>query len=42
LIVEGYQVHAPRFKGITVYATQVTTKALHAAKRKAAASVDEG
>ncbi len=28
LIVEGYGVHAPRFAGITVYATQVTTKAL--------------
>jgi hypothetical protein len=34
LIVEGYPVHEPRFAGITVYATQVTTKALHAAKRK--------
>ena len=33
LIVEGYPVHAPRFAGITVYATQVTTKALQAAKR---------
>ncbi len=33
LIVEGYGVHAPRFAGITVYATQVTTKALQAAKR---------
>ncbi len=28
LIVEGYPVHEPRFAGITVYATQVTTKAL--------------
>jgi hypothetical protein len=34
LIVEGYGVHAPHFAGITVYATQVTTKALQAAKRK--------
>jgi hypothetical protein len=34
LIVEGYGVHAPRFAGITVYATQVTTKALQAAKRQ--------
>jgi len=33
LIVEGYPVHEPRFAGITVYATQVTTKALQAAKR---------
>jgi hypothetical protein len=43
LIVEGYGVHEPRFAGITVYATQVTTKALQAAKRKdqAAASVHE-
>ncbi len=32
--VEGYGVHAPHFAGITVYATQVTTTALHAAKRK--------
>ncbi len=44
LIVEGYGVHEPRFKGITVYATQVTTKALQATKRKeqSAASVNEG
>jgi predicted GTPase len=43
LIVEGYPVHAPRFAGITVYATQVTTKALQAAKRKEqAAPVHEG
>ena len=43
LIVEGYPVHEPRFKWITVYATQVTTKALHAAKRKEqVASVNEG
>ena len=43
LIVEGYPVHEPRFKGITVYATQVTTKALQAAKRKEqTASVNEG
>jgi hypothetical protein len=44
LIVEGYGVHAPRFTGITVYATQITTKALHAAKRKdqTAAPVTEG
>ncbi len=34
LIVEGYSVHEPRFAGITVYATQVTTKVLQAAKRK--------
>jgi hypothetical protein len=34
LIVEGYPVHAPRFAGITVYATNVTTTALQAAKRK--------
>jgi hypothetical protein len=43
LIVEGYPVHEPRFVGITVYATQVTTKALQAAKRKEqAAPVSEG
>ncbi len=43
LIVEGYPVHEPRFAGITVYATQVTTKALQAAKRKEqAAPVSEG
>ena len=43
LIVEGYPVHEPRFAGITVYATQVTTKALQAAKRKTeAAPVSEG
>jgi hypothetical protein len=42
LIVEGYPAHEPRFAGITVYATQVTTKALQAAKRKeqTAAPVD--
>jgi hypothetical protein len=34
LIVEGYPVHEPRFAGTTVYTTQVTTKALQAAKRK--------
>lgn len=34
LIVEGYPVHAPRFAGVTVYGTQVTTKALQATKRK--------
>jgi hypothetical protein len=34
LIVEGYPVHEPRFAGIMVYATQVTTKALQAVKRK--------
>ena len=33
LIVEGYPAHAPRFAGITVYATHVTTKALQATKR---------
>ena len=43
LIVDGYPVHEPRFAGITVYATQVTTKALQAAKRKEqTASVNEG
>jgi hypothetical protein len=43
LIVEGYPVHEPRFAGITVYATHVTTKVLQAAKRKdQAASVHEG
>jgi hypothetical protein len=40
LIVEGYPVHEPRFAGITVYATQVTTKALQAAKRKEQAVYD--
>jgi hypothetical protein len=34
LIVEGYPVHEPRFAGITVYATHVTTKVLQAANRK--------
>ncbi len=43
LIVEGYPVYEPRFAGITVYATQVTTKALQAAKRKdQTALVSEG
>jgi hypothetical protein len=43
LIVEGYPVHEPRFTGITVYVTNVTTKAVHAAKRKEqTASVSEG
>ena len=45
MIVEGYPVHAPRFAGITVYATQVTTKALQAPKRTeqaGATSVDAG
>ncbi len=43
LIVEGYPVHEPRFAGITVYATQVTTKALQVAKRREqAAPVSEG
>jgi len=43
LIVEGYPVHEPRFAGITVYATNVTTKLLQAAKRKEqASSVNEG
>jgi hypothetical protein len=44
LIVEGYPVHEPRFAGITVYATNVTTKALQAAKRteQPAAPVGEG
>ncbi len=40
LIVERYPVHEPRFAGITVYATHVTTKALQAAKR--AAPMNEG
>jgi hypothetical protein len=39
LIVEGYPVHEPRFAGITVYAMQVTTKALQAAKRKEQAAL---
>ena len=34
LIIEGYPVRHPRFAGITVYATQVTTKLLQAAKRQ--------
>jgi hypothetical protein len=34
LIIEGYPVHHPRFTGITVYATQVTTSRLQAAKRQ--------
>jgi hypothetical protein len=44
LIVEGYGVQEPRFAGITGYATQVTTKALQAAKRKEqpAVPVNEG
>ncbi len=43
LIMEGYGVHAPRFAGITVYAIQVTTKALQVAKRtEQAAPVHEG
>jgi hypothetical protein len=44
LIVEGYPVHEPRFAGITVYATHVTTKTLQAATRKeqAAAPVSQG
>jgi hypothetical protein len=43
LIVEGYPVHEPRFAGITVHATQVTTKALQAAKREEqAAPVSDG
>jgi hypothetical protein len=43
LIVEGYPVHAQRFTGITVYATQVTTKALQAANQKEqAVPVSEG
>ena len=37
LIIEGYPVHHPRFTGITVYATQVTTTRLQAAKRQAPA-----
>jgi hypothetical protein len=36
LIIEGYPVHHPRFAGITVYATQVTTTRLQAAKRQQA------
>ena len=35
LIGEGYPVHAPRFAGGTVYAPQVTTKALQATTRTA-------
>jgi hypothetical protein len=43
LIVEGYPAHEPRFAGITVYATQVTTKVLQAAKRtEQPAPVNEG
>ncbi len=43
LIIEGYPVHEPRFAGITVYAMQVTTKVVQAAKRKEqAAPVSEG
>ncbi len=43
LIVEGYPVHEPRFAGITLYATNVTSKALQAAKRKEqAAPVGDG
>jgi hypothetical protein len=42
LIIEGYGVHEPRFAGITGYATQVTTKALQAAKRNGQTAVSEG
>ena len=34
LIIEGYPTADPRFTGITVYATQVTTKLLQQAKRQ--------
>ncbi len=34
LIIEGYPTMHPKFTGITVYATQVTTKLLQAAKRQ--------
>ncbi len=34
LIVEGYPVYDPRFTGITVYATNVTTKLLQQAKQQ--------
>ncbi len=34
LIVEGYPVYDPRFTGITVYATKVTTKVLQQAKQQ--------
>jgi len=34
LIIEGYPTMHPKFAGITVYATQVTTKLLQAAKRQ--------
>jgi len=34
LIIEGYPASHPRFTGITVYATQVTTTRLQAAKRQ--------
>ncbi len=43
IFLQRTPVHAPRFAGITVYATQVTTKALQAAKRTdQAAPVNEG
>ena len=43
LIVEGYPVHESRFARITVDVTQVTTNAVHAAKRKEQpAPVNEG
>jgi PHAX RNA-binding domain len=38
LIIEGYPVSHPRFTGITVYAAQVTTSQLQAAKRQQQAS----
>jgi len=38
LIIEGYPIYHPRFTGITVYATQVTTKLLQVAKRQAQTS----
>jgi hypothetical protein len=42
IFLQRTPVHAPRFAGITVYATQVTTKALQAVKRKGqAAQVSE-
>jgi hypothetical protein len=34
LVIEGYPTVDPRFAGITVYATNVTTKNLQAAARK--------
>jgi hypothetical protein len=38
LIIEGYPTMHPKFAGITVYATQVTTTLLQAAKRQSQTS----